>query len=262
MLSCIANFKVKEHESVFELVKQKTIVDYRNRRFQQSYFHCVTATNQVLEHPFWSNEERLRELETLTGAEVQDFLKEFLDNLLIEAFIVGNFSAEEAVKMITESLSPLQPKALEGDSKPCLCITQVFSVLSRADSHSFCLQIPEGETWVHEELGPDPDAVDSAISVYYQIGERTVDIDVRLELLCQVMDKEMYAQLRTVEQLGYIVAAVETKKWGVCGLKCLVQSVQCPQVRLEDPCARAVTVERSIWKFAWRTSSCASRRSS
>eukprot|EP00960_Hanusia_phi_P023000 679914-Hanusia_phi.AAC.3 len=55
------------------------------------------------------------------------------------------------------------------------------------------------------------------------------------------MDKEMYAQLRTVEQLGYIVAAVETKKWGVCGLKCLVQSVQCPQVRWFYPRARSLT---------------------
>eukprot|EP00960_Hanusia_phi_P023001 679914-Hanusia_phi.AAC.4 len=130
IMSCIANFKVHDHESVFELVKQKTIVDYRNRRFQQSYFHCVTATNHVLEHPFWSNEERLKELETLTGAEVQDFLKEFLDSLLIEAFVVGNFTADEAVKLITESLFPLQPKALDGDGKPCLCITQASCMFS------------------------------------------------------------------------------------------------------------------------------------
>jgi hypothetical protein len=44
-----------------------------------------------------------------------------------------------------------------------------------------------------------------------------------------VQDKEAYAQLRTAEQLGYIVAAVPHSKWAVGGVRMIVQSVHAPQ---------------------------------
>jgi insulysin len=50
------------------------------------------------------------------------------------------------------------------------------------------------------------------------------------------MDKEMYGQLRTVEQLGYIVSCSQQFRFGVCSLRLLVQSVHLPtflEVRIE-----------------------------
>ena len=37
VISCIANFNIEGHMAFFEMLKEKTIVDYRNRRFQQAY---------------------------------------------------------------------------------------------------------------------------------------------------------------------------------------------------------------------------------
>eukprot|EP00961_Rhodomonas_salina_P001222 17099-Rhodomonas_salina.2 len=51
-------------------------------------------------------------------------------------------------------------------------------------------RLAEGSRVRHVQLSPDPDHVDSAVVVYLQI-----------------MDKEAYTQLRTKEQLGYIVCA-------------------------------------------------------
>lgn len=42
---------------------------------------------------------------------------------------------------------------------------------------------------------------------YLQVGEQSHQVDATLDLLCQIMDKEAYTQLRTKEQLGYIVCA-------------------------------------------------------
>ena len=80
-----------------------------------------------------------------------------------------------------------------------------------------------------QELNPDPDAVDSSISVYVQVGERSVVQDVTLELLCQIMDKDMYSVLRTQEQLGYVVAGVASNKWQVGGVRFLIQGVMDPE---------------------------------
>jgi predicted RNA polymerase sigma factor len=37
----------------------------------QAYVHAITANNAFQEKPFWSNEQRLHELETLTAQEAQ-----------------------------------------------------------------------------------------------------------------------------------------------------------------------------------------------
>jgi len=221
IVKCIAEFDIAEHLSTFELLKEKTIVDYRNRKFQQSYVHAITANNAVQEKPFWSNEERLTELETLTADEVQRFLTDFLSQLLIEGMMVGNMTAEEAVVLVNSALEHLSHDELAPGNVPALKTTKV----------------PDGVTVLHEELNPDPDAVDSSISVYVQVGERSVVQDVTLELLCQIMDKDMYSVLRTQEQLGYVVAGVASNKWQVGGVRFLIQGVMDPEYlegRLEN----------------------------
>ena len=52
-------------------MKEKTLTDYRNRRFQQPYAHALTACSAVVEAPFWSSDARLAELESLTSDDVQ-----------------------------------------------------------------------------------------------------------------------------------------------------------------------------------------------
>lgn len=121
---------------------------------------------------------------------------------------------------MNESFAVLKCSELSAQNKPILSITK----------------IPATQPILHEQLSPDPDAVDSAISSYFQCGPRSVRTDMLLELLCQVMDKAMFQQLRTQEQLGYIVNAGVQSRWGVCGLRCLIQSVHPPaflEARLE-----------------------------
>jgi hypothetical protein len=43
ILTCIREFDVNAHLSTFELLKEKTICDYRNRRFQVCCVCCVCA---------------------------------------------------------------------------------------------------------------------------------------------------------------------------------------------------------------------------
>ena len=108
---------------MYDLVKEKTLTDYRNRRFQQPYAHALTACSAVVEAPFWSSEARLAELESLTSDDVQAcalprprpgrppgraphgaadasslqaHLREFLAHLLVEGAVVGNMTEAEA----------------------------------------------------------------------------------------------------------------------------------------------------------------------
>ena len=39
------------------------------------------------------------------------------------------------------------------------------------------------------------DHLDSAVSVYFQVGQQSHALDAQLQLLCQMLDKEAYAQV-------------------------------------------------------------------
>mmetsp|Transcript_26597 Transcript_26597/g.51833 ORF Transcript_26597/g.51833 Transcript_26597/m.51833 type:complete len:1003 (-) Transcript_26597:623-3631(-) len=220
MMEKIATLDVRQHESAFNLVKEATVLDYRNRKFQQNYAHAMIGASQAFEHPFWSNDERLAECETITIEEVQTFLGEFLSEMHVECMIVGNMTAEEAADMMTTSLAPFSWGPLSPSNVPKLSYTKV----------------PEGVTVLREQLTPDPGAVDSAVVTQLQIGPREIRTEALLELLTQMLDKEMYGQLRTIEQLGYVVSAAQIFRFNFASLRLLVQSVHPPsflEVRIE-----------------------------
>ena len=51
----------------------------------------------------------------------------------------------------------------------------------------------------------NPDDTNSAVEVYLQVGRDVRPRSMLLELAAQVINKPCYHQLRTTEQLGYIV---------------------------------------------------------
>ena len=66
--------------------------------------------------------------------------------------------------------------------------------------------------------------VNSAVEVYLQVGIDERPRTMVLELVAQALTKPAYHQLRTVEQLGYIVFSGVRHDLGVVGFRVLVQS--------------------------------------
>uniref|UniRef100_A0A7S0UFC5 Peptidase M16 N-terminal domain-containing protein n=1 Tax=Hemiselmis andersenii TaxID=464988 RepID=A0A7S0UFC5_HEMAN len=196
---------------VFEMAKEKAILDYRNRKFQQPFQHSLLSCNQILESPFFSYQDRCAAVEACTLADLQQFKADFLSSTSVEVLMVGNIAATDAKGLMIEledSFSNSLPQAL-----PQLTI-------SRLEDHVSA---------VYETECPDPDHVDSAVSLYLQVGPQTHRVDAQLDLLCQMLDKAVYTQLRTQEQLGYIACAEVHVRWGVTGLRIAVQSVKDPK---------------------------------
>lgn len=175
-------FKVDE----FEMAKEKAVLDYRNRRFQQPYQHALLSCHRLLETPFFTHEDRCAAIEKSTMADLEAFKKGFLASLSLEALVVGNVGEEEAKEMMSSIPVTLGVPASGADALPKLGI----------------LKLDDGGQYEHEMHCPDPDHVDSAVAMYYQVGVQTHAVDSELELLCQMLDKAAYTQLRTVEQLG------------------------------------------------------------
>ena len=86
-----------------------------------------------------------------------------------------------------------------------------------------------GCNYVYETVVPNKDDVNNGITYFCQIGENT-DIRLRetLRLLSQISEEPAFDQLRTKEQLGYIVSSGHWIFTGTMGFRITIQSERDP----------------------------------
>jgi insulysin len=78
---------------------------------------------------------------------------------------------------------------------------------------------------VYTRKVPDESNVNSAVEYFIQICDVTdVPMRARLSLVAQIMQEPCFDQLRTKEQLGYLVFSGVRKQIGCMGLRFIIQS--------------------------------------
>ncbi|HSP59153.1 MAG TPA: insulinase family protein, partial [Halomonas sp.] len=154
-----------------------------------------------------------------------DFRDEFLAELRLEAMAIGNLETELATRegrLVADALAP------------SLAETQIPDLVPlRAEP-----DLPE--------LIPDTTRNESVVLRYLQGPDRSLESRARLAVLGQLISTPFYQQLRTEEQLGYVVNAGYSPLLDAPGIGLLVQS---PETQSEAIQAR---IDAFLVDFATR----------
>jgi len=197
----ILHFNVNEHR--FGILKNQMRENRQNMKLQQAYRQVNYEMTSLLSIPFWHTDEYLAVIDDITAEKLSAFIPELLSRLSIDLLAHGNFQAEEVIKMANHLESRLKV------SRPLIRpITQTMDV-PNAEPHVFQFKVPD---------------VNSAIEVYYQAGPSRIRQSVALDLIQQMLEKPFYHQLRTLEQLGYLVWSGYRESSKVDGFMFLIQS--------------------------------------
>mmetsp|Transcript_6485 Transcript_6485/g.11584 ORF Transcript_6485/g.11584 Transcript_6485/m.11584 type:complete len:998 (-) Transcript_6485:512-3505(-) len=214
----MASYKVN-HER-FNLVCDQMRRDYINFFKEQPYQHALYAVSYCTELPRWHVRDYVKVAETITIEELEAFIPTLFERMYIEMLAHGNISRDEALNVaaLIDELIPF--KAMFAGEYP-----------DRRVVH-----LPAGEAGVvYRQTGPNISDVNSAIEVYFQTGTTEHQRhDVVLELLAEVMNKPCFHQLRTIEQLGYMVFLGVDRVESSQGLRILIQSTVQPPDVLND----------------------------
>lgn len=178
----------------------------------QPYQHAMYAMNYLLETPKWHIHQYLACLRT-PGEVSIDTVNEFLPQLMnrMRAIVVvhGNVTEEWTREVCASVEEALTFTALPANERP----------------HRRVVQLPTDCAVVSRLEGPNPDDNNSAVQVSYQVGLRgDFAQDVRLELLGEIMNKPAFHELRTLQQLGYMVFSGVGASENVRGLFFIIQS--------------------------------------
>jgi insulysin len=154
------------------------------------------------------------ELSSVTFEGVRLFQKQMLGQVLIEVYVHGNMYREDALKATDMVESNLKPRVLPRAQWPILR----------------SLILAEGSNYVFRKTIKYPANVNHSVETWFYVGSRE-DRDVRTKalLLDQMLHEPAFDQLRTKEQLGYIVFSGPRAFSTTYGFRFLIQSEMTPE---------------------------------
>ena len=195
--------------SLFERVKDKVTKQFQNFAFAQPYQHAFYECDLCLETTKWSIEDKMGALEGIEMQDIIDFSRRVLSRFHLELLVHGNVSTDEAKEMADNILDEFNPSPPLPSTIPQMRV----------------VQLQDGKEYVHRYQEPNENNTNSCIASFYQIGPMELNANAVLALLHHLLKEPAFNELRTNEQLGYIVhTSVKTNGDNIKGLLFLIQS--------------------------------------
>ncbi|WP_020683295.1 insulinase family protein [Marinobacterium rhizophilum] len=187
----------------FELIRRQYAQELANERNDTPY-HQTTGELYNLLLPQWSSEQKLAALNDISLEQLQRFVPRLLAKTRLRVLSHGNRQADEALAMAQTVNQVLRHNAE---------VAEPVSI--------DVVQLNPQETLVQTlELEHD----DSAVTLYLQGQDTQLSTRAAYMLLGEMLSAPFYNELRTEQQLGYVVFASALPLLNVPGLALVVQS--------------------------------------
>jgi len=197
-----------------KLVRFKDVIgrDLAAFAFEQPYQHAGSYSRLVTMEPAYLPTDVLSELQTITLAQLQQWTKQLFSKGYGQALIQGNIKEDEALAIQKSVEDAFGFQALPEEQRGAPKLAQLPVV---AQGYGSVLQRPE----------PNPANPNSAAVVQFQNADRdNLKAQMAMEVLAIIMGNPFFADLRTKQQLGYIVYGGVANREGVRSLVFTAQS--------------------------------------
>ncbi|PBP21540.1 peptidase M16 inactive domain-containing protein [Diplocarpon rosae] len=193
----------------FEIIKERLSRGLQNWHFQQPYSMIGDYTTWLNTEKAFLYDEILAELPHVTAADVEQFYPHLLRQVHIQTFVHGNLYKEDALKLSKLVETTLKPRALPEAQWPI--VRQ--------------LVFPPGGNFVYRKTLKDPANVNHCIEYLLFIGDKSVrPLRAKTLLLDQMTHEPAFDNLRTKEQLGYVVFSGARIAATTIGFRFIIQS--------------------------------------
>lgn len=174
----------------FDIVKERLTRGYRNWELQQPFSQVGDYISWLTSEHDYVVDQLEAELPGITVDAARQFHKQLMSQMHIEAYAHGNIYKEDALKLTSMVEKILKPRALPKDQ-----LTILRSLV-----------FPPGSNFLYTKTLRDPANVNHCLEYYLHVGDKgDRKIRAQTQLLDQILHEPAFDQLRTKEQLGYIV---------------------------------------------------------
>ncbi|KAI9792346.1 MAG: Insulinase (Peptidase M16) [Piccolia ochrophora] len=211
VLQCMRTLEVRTDR--FEIIKERKLRGFRNWGFQEPYYQIGEFASWLTSEKGWITEQYLTELPHITAADVRHFYPQLLSQTHAEVLVHGNLHREDALKFTDLVITTLKPRPLS----PSQWNIRRSIVLPAGSNYTFPRQLK------------DPANVNHCIHYFLSVGLRADRLlRAKLDVFTELTEEPAFDQLRTKEQLGYVVFTASRNSATMMGYMILIQSERSP----------------------------------
>lgn len=193
----------------FKIIKERMARGFRNAEYYQPYLQVSRFSRLLTADRVWVNEQFAAELAHIEPEDVAAFVPRVLRQVHIENLVHGNFYKEDALR-ITDMIEK----------------TISARVLPQSQWHiQRDVILPRGSNYIYQHTLSDPANVNHCIEYYLfvdSVNDRLAR--AKTQLFSQMTHEPAFDQLRTREQLGYVVFSGNRYSNATVGYRVIVQS--------------------------------------
>ena len=187
----------------FENIRSDLIRSLENAVAGRPSGQAMRDLSEAVAYGEWGEKALIAVLETANLTELEIYVRRFWETAAAEALIFGNYDFTEA-----QQLSDMLSTVVSDEPAPVLPERRILK-LAAGESLQYAVDIP------HD---------DSVVVWYLQGADTTWKDRAATALTAQIMSSGFFQQLRTEQQLGYVVSAFAWPKQDVPALVMLIQS--------------------------------------
>jgi insulysin len=212
VLDRIRNLEIQDDR--FYIIKERMQRDLRNWGFSMPYSQVIEYARLLLSEKGFTNDEISEGVSRVNAEDVRRFFPDILRQAHIETLTHGNLYREDALK-----LTNLVSSIIKLETLP-----QSQWSIRRSPI------LPQGSSFVFNRQLPDPKNVNHSIEYFLYVGDKmNQELRAKLFLLAQLTDEPGFDQLRTKEQLGYVVFTGPRLTQTTMGYRVIIQSEKTPE---------------------------------
>jgi insulysin len=197
--------QVRIDEEKFQNLKEAIIRSMENRKLGQSYTRAGYYNRQFWIVKQYTEEQLIAALKKVTLDSIRDYATQLYQKTFVRGVIHGNWNAGQARNSLDTVLEELQSQPLPEAER----YQEVVEVLDPSEKLQFSRQIADNNN-----------------SIYYtlQVGERSFEAQAQNSMVASIVESDFYTQMRTNQQLGYIVWSFQNQIEERLFFKMIIQS--------------------------------------
>jgi len=205
--------EVNIDEKTFASIKERMGRSLKNAKFAQPFRQARYFRNQLLVVPNFSRDALERELEAATLPVLRGFAARLYDRVYLQGVVLGNLAPAAAASAVRRMLGALEAKVLPEAQR----LENEVRVLPRGSNYVFTDRLR-----INNSFG----------GMYYQVGRTNPRLRGAALVISRPLREKFYFNMRTEQQLGYIVYASMGQIKKTLSFNFLVQSGAHPADRL------------------------------
>jgi len=212
-----------DSEEEFERYRDEIVRALKGFDFQQPYAHAIYYSGLLFQPKgfTYTNSELRKAIQNVSPSDLEAYVKNIWSSGKGEALLQGNLDENDAMEFVNVIDRTLNFKSISKEEIPPHVKALPLPKLS-AESSPLKMSIAE----------PNPSNKNSASQVSIQCLETTAEAHVLVDVINTIVSERFYEDLRTKQQLGYIVSCGVKAVSSTRNLSFIVQSSVAPPAKL------------------------------